>query len=253
MLTIIDADSLLYYSSKDTIVESVSEIENRLETILNRTNADKFIICISSSNYYRKEVEPEYKAKRLPTTLKYVQTLKQYLFETYKVLSISKLEADDLMGILPTKATLIDQEITISSPDKDVLKQLPGKHYDYYKDEFVKTTTTEGIDFLFTQLITGDSTDGIKGIPGKGPAFAKKVIKPGKLEENLMNTFKAYIDHYGNIPLGIKKFYTNFIQVYILRSQSDITEFIDLTSEINWEEFDLNLFINPYTKTKKEW
>ena len=31
-------------------------------------------------------------------------------------------------------------EAIISSPDKDVLQQIPGKHYNYQKAEFVETT-----------------------------------------------------------------------------------------------------------------
>jgi len=252
MLTIIDADSLLYYSSKDTIIESITELESRLTTILTRTGAEGFILCISSSNYYRRDIFPEYKGKRKESTLKYIKTLKNYLLETYKVSIIPTLEADDLVALYKNFAGTKNIETTISSPDKDVLLQIPGKHYNYQKDEFVETSTSEGIDFLFKQVIMGDSTDNIQGIPGKGPVFADKLIKKGELKDNILNTLTAYIDHYGNIPRAIKEFYVNFTMVYILRSNSDITNFIDVSEHLT-SSIDLDSITNPYTKTKQEW
>lgn len=53
------------------------------------------------------------------------------------------------------------------------------------------------------QMITGDSVDNIKGIPGAGPAAAKKllVIGSGLIDEEEYEAIvqKAYMDKFGNL------------------------------------------------------
>lgn len=247
MLTIIDADSLLYYSSKDTIQESIVELDNRISSILLRTKADNFIICLSSSSYFRKDIDPLYKDKRKPSTLKFIRTLKNYLVENYKGLIIQYLEADDIVSWLLNHPPLKEVDKVISAVDKDVIKQNQGTFYNYGKDEFVETSAREAVDFMFTQLITGDSTDNIKGIPGKGEVFAKSKIVPGNVKGNLLTVFSEYINHYGNIPKGIEEFYKNFKTVYLLKKDDEIAEYLDL------EVFDINEFINETKNFNLEW
>lgn len=232
LITCIDADSLLYYSSKETIFDSIQDLNSRMEHISLRTKSNKIVIVLSGKNYFRLKSNSNYKAKRPITTLKYIKTLKAYLQEEYKGLIIDSLEADDLVSYFKFNYP----NVIIASPDKDVLKQTPGKHYNYQKDEFVETSKKEAVDFLFTQLIAGDYTDNIKGIPGKGNAFANKVLTKSP-EDNLITCFKEYLNHYKTINKSIEEFYKNFKDVYLLKSKEDIEQYLP-------EDFNLENFIN---------
>jgi hypothetical protein len=70
----------------------------------------------------------------------------------------SELEADDLVSYFSYTS---DQSTIICSPDKDVLKQCVGMHYNYGKAEFVHTSPEEALAFLWVQALMGDSTDNI--------------------------------------------------------------------------------------------
>jgi hypothetical protein len=71
------------------------------------------------------------------------------------------MEADDLLGINQTKDTII---CTI---DKD-LRQVPGQHYNFVKDEIFTVNLQEGLLWFYTQMLTGDASDNISGIRGIG-------------------------------------------------------------------------------------
>ena len=59
-------------------------------------------------------------------------------------------------------------------------------------------------------MIIGDSTDNIKGLEGKGKAFADKLLINIDDEESLRTTvFEEYINQYGEYK-GIEKFYQNY-------------------------------------------
>ena len=87
----------------------------------------------------------------------------------------------------------------VCSPDKDVLKQVPGSHYNYQKMEWVHTSDEDAEAFLWKQTLMGDSTDGIPGIPGLGPKTADKLID----EMPDVHTYagiviEKYIEKFGN-------------------------------------------------------
>lgn len=168
----IDADSLTFYSSKETIEDSIFSIKERIQTIIQKTEATHYMLCLTGSDCFRYKIYSEYKqtrkdnAKKYGQKLKYLKTLKSFLIEEYNALLIQELEADDLVAY---NFDLPDFEQVISSPDKDVIQQLVGTHYNYGKDEFVTVTEQSGERFLAWQLIVGDVTDNIKGLEVKTP------------------------------------------------------------------------------------
>jgi 5'-3' exonuclease len=66
---------------------------------------------------------------------------------------------------------------------------------------------------LWTQVITGDSIDNIKGIPGKGSAFAAKVFKQDEPYRNLV--LLSYILEFGEYK-GIEEFTKNYKLIKLL-------------------------------------
>lgn len=201
-LAIIDADSMCYICSKDTIKESIDAIDFLLTNILRETGSTHYYLFLSEGKYFRHSVEPNYKANRKPSDLKFVRTLKSYLKEQYHAESLRLLEADDVVAYvrqLAEAGTLVPGEDftdnTICAIDKDVSKQIPGMHFNYSKATWTATTPESAYRFLFTQTIMGDSGDNIKGIPGVGPKKAEAYLEgitPQQMCRTVIAAYKEY-------------------------------------------------------------
>lgn len=93
-------------------------------------------------------------------------------------------ETDDIISFLAYyHKDLLDTDCIICSPDKD-LQQIPGTHYNPNKpwDEAIKILSVEEAQFNYLkQLLMGDSTDNIAGIPGLGEVKATKFLKEHSL------------------------------------------------------------------------
>lgn len=60
-------------------------------------------------------------------------------------------------------------------------------------------------------MIIGDSVDNIKGLEGKGKAFATKLLTLGDDHDHMRTlVFQEYINQYGEYH-GISKFYQNYV------------------------------------------
>jgi 5'-3' exonuclease len=103
-------------------------------------------------------------------------------------------EADDLMGI--KQFSNPDKSTVICTIDKD-LKMIPGYHYNFVKGEFNDVKLKEANRFFFRQVLTGDATDNIPGIPGVGDKTAIKLTVNLDTDEDYIETIcreyrKAY-------------------------------------------------------------
>jgi DNA polymerase-1 len=91
--------------------------------------------------------------------------------ESFETKTVHGLEADDVLGILATHPTLVKGEKIVVGIDKDLL-QIPGFHYNFNKDSLRAVQPEAATRFFFTQVLTGDTTDGFPGCPGIGPKKA---------------------------------------------------------------------------------
>jgi 5'-3' exonuclease len=66
-------------------------------------------------------------------------------------------------------------------------------HYNFGKREWSKVTPIEGTLFFYTQILTGDNADNIKGLYGIGPKKADKLLDGCDTEESMWDVVvKAY-------------------------------------------------------------
>jgi 5'-3' exonuclease len=77
------------------------------------------------------------------------------------------------LGIWQTKYG--PEDSIIISIDKD-LDQIPGLKYNWVKDVGYNITPEQGYYNLCMQIMSGDSTDNIPGLPGIGPGKAAKAL-----------------------------------------------------------------------------
>jgi len=251
-LSIIDGDSISYICSKETIEESLKNTDGLIKSILGVTKADNYILALSKGKYFRHDVNKEYKGNRKPTTLKFTKTIQNYLYEQYGGVHMQDIEADDLVGLLATKYSGYgsNANITICAMDKDVLGQIPGTHFNYRNFEFITTTVDDSYRFLMKQILMGDSTDNIKGIPGIGPKKASSILEGVPLEEMLFTVCLQYIDYYKDSDIeAFHQFLKNYRQVYILKKEFDLYMINNLTFEELPEPIDnpLNFILKLYS------
>lgn len=149
-------------------------VDDLVQRILHATSSDDYISFISGSENFRTKYNPEYKAQRkdLPRP-EYLQPVREYLVTRWNSQVTDGIEADDAMAIHQTKL----EDSVICTIDKDLL-QVPGKHYNFVKEEFKTVSPKEGLLSFYWQLIMGDKVDNIFGFDGKARPTTPKFLEP---------------------------------------------------------------------------
>ena len=130
-----------------------------------------------------------YKGTRRSEKPIYLKDGREYLVQEYGAVTSVDEEADDLIAI---RATELGPSATIASIDKDFL-QVPCKHYNWNRGTHVTVSYDESVRFFYTQLLTGDSADNIKGVPNVGPKKAEKILGSMTKEDDM---YRACIHAY---------------------------------------------------------
>lgn len=213
MTAIIDGDSIRYilaWHFKDQTEIAIPAIQTAIDEFLHniftRTHADEYVGVLSASRTFRHETYKfkPYKGTRPAKPEFLVQwdpAIVPHLIDKWGFYQSINLEADDIVAAL---SLIMDQETIICSPDKD-LKQMPGLHYNYQKEATPELISPEqACCNLWTQVLTGDTSDNIAGVPGLGPAKVKQLFLAAEEGQNidditLMQLVKdAYIKYFGD-------------------------------------------------------
>lgn len=184
----------------------VEVIHTRLEEILDTLLTDNYKGYLTGKGNFRFDLAKRhpYKASRPPKP-HYYQFIRTYLEQQLNAEVVEGIEADDALAIALTD----DPEAVCVSRDKD-LRQVPGWHYSYSvgnQPEWGPELVDEigylkykpgklfgtGLKFFYSQVITGDTVDEYKGLEGKGPAYAYKLLD-GCLCEREM--YRRVLDSY---------------------------------------------------------
>lgn len=157
---------------------------------------DKIEVYLSGKNNWRKEFATvlPYKGNRSVFARPFhYHTIREHLIHRWGAVLSSDREADDDIGV---RATDGENEYCIVSIDKD-LKQIPGQHFNWVKNEYTSVNERDGIRFFYEQCLIGDSTDNIGGVFGIGPVTARKLLAGCAKERALWQTVrKCWLDHY---------------------------------------------------------
>ena len=148
---------------------------------------DDSILFFSDSVNFRKTIDPDYKGHRNRKKPCGYKRVINALKETFPVVVLPQLEADDAMGIYATKEP---GQHVIVSPDKD-MRQIPGDLYNL-KDPVETIDEEEARRWHLIQTLAGDQTDGYAGVPGIGVKRAVTLFeKEGYTWETVVNAFAA--------------------------------------------------------------
>lgn len=176
---------------KDIEVEplafALQATKEKLESIMRETGADDHVIYITGSGNYREELATlkPYKGNRDSSHKpKWFDEIQGYMNKRWNVVVVMGMEADDAMGIDQWKdwkskwkgdGVKTALSTIICTTDKD-LNMIPGYHYNWDKGlKYVVDEDTADLWF-YSQLIMGDSTDNIGGIPKAGKKAVEKIL-----------------------------------------------------------------------------
>jgi 5'-3' exonuclease len=199
---LIDGDIICYraaFSAQDGSPQDAERTANNLieytwEQTLDMPfpSPDDYHVYLTGPTNFRKEVAKtaEYKGNRSQDRPIHLDHVKQYLQGKHPTTVSVNEEADDLISI---EATSYGSDAIIASIDKDFL-QVACKHFNFVTGKWKTVEPFDGLRFFYSQVLTGDAVDNIKGLYRVGPKTAEKMLKYCKTEQEL---YEACVYAYG--------------------------------------------------------
>ncbi len=259
-------------NSKGQPTGAIYGVVNMVKRLLKDYQTDRIAVVFDAKGTnFRNDWYPLYKANRSatpPDLSRQFQPLVDVLTAMgLPLLIIDGVEADDVIGTLAQQATVAQQEVVISTSDKD-MTQLVNEHItliDTMSNRFLDRTGVQQkfgvapaqiIDYL---ALVGDTVDNIPGVAKCGPKTAVKWLTdyqslenlmahandiPGKVGENLRETLE-------HLPL-YKKLVTIKTDVELpldinelVRGEANLAQLITLTQELEFKTWLKELLKEP--------
>ena len=201
---LIDLELILYRNAAKAEAEGtnlrdlVSMTNLSIREVIDGCQAANYYLVVSGTDNFRKHLYPEtYKAGRPPKPPLY-RDLYMEIQATYGSKRFKwhdQIEADDLLGI-------------------------PGWHYNWNKDSWPTYVSKEEADHNWlVQLLTGDATDGIRGMEGIGLVKANKLIKKYRSIMDLQSVPEMAKYIYEKEEIDLDRFYETLYLVSIWRAK----------------------------------
>lgn len=253
-VALIDGDSIIYilswqFKDQDPVGDAYDQMRGAVESfvdgILSAVNTNRFVGAIgySQARCFRYTVAnyKPYKGTRKEKdewVVKWENVIRDRLLEL-GFITIPTLEADDIVAL----GTTVFKDYIICSPDKD-LNTLPGPHFDYKKTEFGEITPVQADWFFHYQMLIGDSSDNVAGLPGVGEKKAKEKLSGEDFPEQIVRKEynKYFGNHYGNIIFEENKSVLGLVtpgHEYYHIAYSNIVEAAVQTKEISSSQPDV--------------
>ena len=220
---------------------------SKIEFLKEETYATVVHGYLKGETNFRDALYDKYKQKRgtaVSNTRRspFVQPLRDRLeAEGWGVRAIN-CEADDMIAIKAHECRRLGLPYIVATIDKDLL-MIPGKHYRMHrmvqgkkakiKEAIITVSLEEANMFYYSQLIIGDSTDKIPGIPGYGKAAAENIVGICDNEEEMQQqVMYAYYEKFGN--RWRDELNLNGALIHMLRTPDDHFN-VDKWSKPYWE------------------
>lgn len=234
-LLLVDGDAVAYRAAfANAKTEDWHNVEWYVDNFIARLKHTlgffRMKVYLTGSTNFRNDlaVTHPYKGNRPPKP-EWLADIRSYLEHFYDTEMAEGLEADDLIAMKMTR----NPKTICCSIDKD-LRTVEGWHYSWsgynYKEKPLEYITEHGyIDLapnrkklngggnmlLYSQALTGDNVDNIKGPKGYGPVKAYEALMGLETERCLYETvLQEYEQHFDN---PVERLHENMNLLYMIR------------------------------------
>lgn len=167
------------YTDK-TLQEVYKACDDIIINVFIKTNINDYIGFLGGKKCFRYDIYPEYKANRKNLVKpKFWQECKDYLIERWNFKICDSIEADDAVNITRNRLKDTHNSIIVTT-DKDLIKCIEGTYLDGKTFDVYYTSHNVAEYNFWRSMITGDSTDNIKGLPKCGKVYAEKLLNDSK-------------------------------------------------------------------------
>lgn len=159
------------------------------------------VLYLSGPTNFREgvAVTKPYKGNRDPTHKpQHAKAIKDYMQTHYYVVMSEDEEADDTLAVAHMGSFYAGDahDSIVCSVDKD-LNMIPGHHFNFVTETGYWVSEYEADRNFWKQMIMGDPTDNIPGIPGRGPKAAEAAMEARRdyadMEEKV---YSMYVEYY---------------------------------------------------------
>lgn len=237
MLLAIDADSMVYaygfaYEGQP-LPFAKKAIADQVQRLTEDAGADYVKLFLGGVGNFRDEIAVTYPYKGTRTSKRptHYAALRDYLYDTFDTTMCDGFEADDAVSLLLWEEHLRSREkggcnLVVASGDKDV-RNTPGHHMHIKTRDITYIPAEDADRNFYTQLLTGDSVDNIRGLPtcskitkelyglhaaslmGCGSKSAEKILKDvpfGSLYERVESVYLSWGEQQGYCKEEILKY-----------------------------------------------
>ena len=282
-LVLVDGSSYLYraYHAMPNLSNSAGEptgtiygVINMIRKLLKDYPTEHMVVVFDAKGKtFRDELYPEYKANRPPMPDDLRQQVEPIL-EIVRdmglpLLQVEGVEADDVIGTLAREAAARQQEVVISTGDKDMAQlvdsyiSLINTMTDTKMDEegvFTKfgVRPDQIIDYL---ALIGDTSDNVPGVPKVGPKTAAKWLAEFNHLDAIMENAESFKGKIGeNLRSSLEQIPLSR-ELVTIRSDLKLNQHVDdlrigeanRDALINWfKRFDFKTWLSEQLQSEEE-
>ncbi len=196
---------------------AISRLDESIYRTLDRCAADEYRVYLSGTENFRSTWYPDYKANRRKLLRPdHLDACRDFLVREWGAKVMAGCEADDGIGIDAIPGAII------CSIDKD-LRQIPGVHYQFVKDEFVEVGQLDAIRNFYTQMLVGDTSDNVSGVDRIGAVRAERALRNRTPSEMESIVREAYGDG--------ERYILNYRLLRVVRTKEEMEEIETLQRE----------------------
>jgi len=200
MIAIIDGDVLLYMSiwNMETKEEAKEKFKELFTITIESVFATDYVMALGGPDNFRVDLFSDYKGNRTKSKSNrpdWFLDLKSEVAKEYEgCILTDNCEADDMIRVWANECTAANMKRVIVSVDKD-LDCITGIHYNPRKGVFHDIDEDYAEWFYWKQILMGDTTDNIPGLPKVGPKKAENILSAS--DNYCKEVCKAYNSVYG--------------------------------------------------------
>lgn len=175
--------SLVVSTTIEPLENCLHLVRQSIESILEATKADSHQIYIKGEGNFREAISKTrvYKGNRdTEHRPQYEEAIRRYLLSYWGAEVVNGMEVDDKVcmeqWLFANEWNEGRQETIVCTIDKD-LDQVPGRHYNYGTGLQYWVDPDAALTYFYVQLLSGDASDNIEGIPGVGVKTAVKLLE----------------------------------------------------------------------------